>query len=58
VIIFGSFWFLYIKKSNQTEIKKKKTKTGSNRLVLGSVPFFRRKTSLNRFGSVFSVSNL
>jgi hypothetical protein len=49
VIIFSSIQFLSKKiiKSNL----KKKTETGSNRLV--SVRFFRTKTDSNRFGSVF-----
>ena len=50
---FGS---VFIKKNNQTEIKKKKPKpnrTGSNRLV--SVRFFRTKPVWLGFGSVFSV---
>jgi len=51
VIIFYSVWFgFYQKKSNQNI---KKTKTGSNQLVL--VRFLGQKPVQNRFGSVFSV---
>jgi hypothetical protein len=50
VIIFYSVRFgFYQKKSNQNI---KKTKTGSNRLVL--VRFLGQKPVQNRFGSVFS----
>ena len=60
---FGS---VFIKKSNQTEFKKKKTKTGSNRPVSVRFGFLEQKPvwlgffglarfgwSLARFGSVF-----
>ena len=56
VIIFSSVRFLY-KKSNQIDLKKKKTKT-EPKLVqkcqfrFGSV--FYDKTGLNRFGSVLA----
>ena len=57
MIIFDSIRFLLKKitklkfffKKNRNRVKP----TGSNRLV--SVRFFRAKTGLNRFGSVFSV---
>jgi hypothetical protein len=44
------FDLVFIKKNNQTEIKK--TETGSNRPV--SVRFFRTKTGSNQFGSVLA----
>jgi hypothetical protein len=47
---------VFIKKSNQTEFKKKKPKPGqTDRFRFGSVRFFRAKTGSNRFGSVFPV---
>jgi hypothetical protein len=52
VIIFDSVWFLF-KKIIKPNLKKKRTETGSNQLVLvwvGSV--FLIKTGSNRFGSV------
>jgi len=59
VIIFGLVRFLS-KKSNQTEIFFKKTKTEpklgqTDWFRCGSIWFFRAKTDSNRFGSVFSV---
>jgi hypothetical protein len=59
VIIFGLVRFLS-KKSNQTEIFLKKTKTEpklgqTDWFRCGSIWFFRAKTDSNRFGSVFSV---
>jgi len=52
VIIFVFIQFLY-KKKIKLKFFLKKSKTGLNRPVLGSVRFFRRKTGSNRFGSVF-----
>jgi hypothetical protein len=55
---FGS---VFIKKNNQTEFKKKKTETGSNRPVSVRFGFLEEKpvqTGLARFfrfGSVFPV---
>jgi len=52
VIIFYSVRFGFYKKKSNQNIKKK-TKTGSNRLVL--VRFLGQKPVQNRFGLVFSV---
>jgi hypothetical protein len=48
-------WFLSKKKSNQTEIKKKKNRNRVKPTGFGSVRFFRAKTGSNRFGLVFPV---
>ena len=53
---FGS---VFIKKSNQTEFKKKKTETEpkpgqTDWFRCGSIRFFRAKTDSNRFGSVLA----
>jgi hypothetical protein len=58
MIIFGSIRFgFYKKKNNQTEIKKKKTETGSNRPVLvrflGQKPVQTGLTRFFQFGSIF-----
>jgi len=48
---------VFIKKSNQTELKKK-LKPNRNQFIptgFGSVWFFRTKTNSNRFGSFFFI---
>jgi hypothetical protein len=54
VIIFGSVWFLSKKIIKPKFFFEKKTETGSNRPVSVRFGFFRAKTGLARFGSVFS----
>jgi len=55
VIIFGLVWFLSKKVIKLKFFKKKPKLIQTDRVQFGSVQFFRKKISSNRFGSVFSV---